>query len=174
MNRTLVASILGLTVSTLGAYGQASVLFDNYISNAGQVMWTTDVSKAPVGRAGTPVMAADGFKVNLEWLTGSYHGDALLAVPVGDDGYFSGPAVILLGYVHPSPITFEVLAWNGADFANSTANGTVTWTEPMLDPYPAGELHMPNLYVEMVPEPSLLGLVGLGAGALLLGRGRRE
>ena len=172
MHRTLIASILGLAVSTLGAYGQASVLFDNYASNAGQVLWTTDVSKAPTGRAGTPVMAADNFKVNLEWWTGLFHGDAGLAVPVGDDGYFSGPVVILTGYTAPSSITFKVLAWDGTDYAHSTAAGSVTWTDPLLDPYPAGALHMPNLYVELVPEPSALVLAGLGAGMLLCARRR--
>jgi outer membrane protein assembly factor BamB len=119
-------------------------------------------------------MAADNFKVDLQWAFRSYSGDAGLAVPVQDGGIFMGPAVVIQGpYTQPEPITFTVLAWDGVDYAHSTGTGSVTWTEPFLDPYPQGQLHMPTLYVQFIPEPLVLALAGLGAAAMLIAR-RRE
>ena len=170
MNRIIVASILGLISSALAAHGQAAVLFDNY--GGEPVRWTTDALLAPTGRAGTPVMAADNFKVNLLWQYDGFTGDAGLAVPVGDGGYFSGPLVTLGPYPGYEPITFTVPAWDGADYASSGATGSVTWMEAILVPGPPGGFHMPALYVEYVPEPSLLALAGLGIAGVVFARRR--
>jgi hypothetical protein len=173
MKKAVIASILGLAISTVAALGQSAVIFDNYLWNSGIVMWTADVSKAPAGRAGTPVMTADNLVVDLQWAYSGYSGDAGLRVPVEDGGYFHGPMVAIAPpYVPGTTITFTVPAWNGLTWAESTARGSVSWIEPELFPGFAPEpgLHMPNLYVELVPEPSVLALAIFCGGMLLVNR----
>lgn len=169
MKKLLVASILGLSTSVIPAYGQAAILFDNYNSNP--VQWTMVNSEAPSGRAGSLVAAMDNFKVDLEWESGSTSFDTGLAISVGDGGVFHGPLVPLSGPLEPGSITFTVLAWNGASYASSTATGSVTWSQlnPGTFPLP---LDMPALIVQLVPEPSVITLAGLGIASVVFA-GRR-
>jgi len=173
MKRNVVAALLGLAILGGTAFGQASIQFSNYGGNP--VAWTSNVALAPAGEAGTLVSASDNFQVDLQWQYGTLNGDAHLAVPVGTPygpGYFAG------GNVIPSPplspglqVTFTVLAWNGADFATSSATGSVSWSQVVG---PAGNaLNMPTLTVQLVPEPSVIGLGTLGGFALLQVRSRR-
>lgn len=170
MKRILIASILSLSASVITAYGQASVMFDNYNSNP--VQWTTIIPEAPMGRAGSLVAATDNFKVDLQYQVGANNFDTGLAVAVGDGGIFNGSLVPLLGY---SPvqgsITFTVLAWDGASYASSTATGSVTWTQLITgnSPYP---LDMPTLIVQLVPEPSVVALAGFGIAVVVFARRR--
>ena len=167
MKRAMVASILGLVLTTSTTFGQASIQFNNYAANP--VVWTSDTALAPSGEAGNLVPLSDNFKVDLLWQYGSIYGDAMLSVPVGTPygpGYFDG------GNVIPSPplgpgleLTFTVLAWNGASFATSSATGSVSWTQ-VLGPT-GNPLNMPTLTVQLVPEPSVIGLGILGGLALL-------
>jgi hypothetical protein len=173
MKRALVASVLGLAASAVVAYGQAHVVFENY-SSGQPVEWTSNPAGAPAGRAGSLVEIGDGFVANLLWQFGSTSGDAGLRVPVGwpAPGYFSGPMVPIPGYTGPWFITFTVQAWTGADYASSTARGSLTWSEPFFSPGPGGSLNLPGpIIVQYVPEPSALALMALGI-ALIAGARR--
>jgi hypothetical protein len=169
MQRILIASLLGLSVSIASSRGQAIVLFQNYGSNP--VQWTADTAAAPAGQAGLTVRAADNFRVDLQWQFGTTFGDAGLAVPVGDGGIFLGPHVIIPGYAASNPITFTVLAWNGTDYAHSSATGSLSWIQPNV----LGNWELPApLIVQYVPEPSCSALIGLGLGVLAARRCRHE
>jgi hypothetical protein len=176
MKRALIASVLGLAASACVAYGQAYVVFDNYLSGQ-PVEWTSNPAGAPAGHAGGLVEIGDGFVANLLWQFGSTSGDAGLRVPVGwpAPGYFSGPMVPIPGYTGSSFITFTVQAWTGADYASSAARGSLTWSEPFLSPsqLPGGYLNMPGpLIVEYIPEPSVSALLALGIAAIAGARRR--
>jgi hypothetical protein len=195
MKRILIASILGLSALIFTAYGQAqpvAILFDNYSTynpiyySPTPVIWTTDASRAPAGRAGSLVTGADGIFANLLWTFGAVTGDAHLAVPVGnlEPGYFHGPVITILGYDGTiSPITLTVQAWAGGSYATATARGALTWTRMDMNPILPGPgpgpypntyyLDMPGpLVVEIIPEPSVLAIAALAFAAARIGRRR--
>ena len=175
MKRILIASILGLAISTMTTYGQAGILFEVYAG----VQWTNDPAWAPPGRAGSLIEFSDGLVANLLWQLGSMTGDAGLRVPVGlpSPGDIMGPVVVIPtpGY-GGGPITLTVQAWTGADYASATARGSLSWMIPALPTgpeIPATPLDMPGpLIVQYIPEPSVLALIGLGMGTALIARRR--
>jgi len=181
MKKSIVASILGVvaTVATIeSSYGQGFVAFNNYYSVTADQTVRLDASLggAPVGStftaallysigggALTPVGAANGGVV-------AFGG----AVPAG---YFLGGSATIQGY-SAGPITFQVQAYNGIDYASSTIRGQsallnlASISTPGL---PVGDLGpgLVSFTVSQVPEPSTLALIGLGTGALLFLRRRK-
>jgi len=85
-------------------------------------------------------------------------------------GSFDGGIALLNGYTSGA-LTFEILAYNGADYASSSIrgrSGSFTMASVYTDPWPAGFMTgVPNLFVAEVPEPGVFGLVSFGG--LLLG-----
>jgi len=181
MKKSIVASIVGV-VATVAAiessYGQGNVFFANYAA-------TTDaiITFRPGDPAGSGPASA-GFTAGLAFGFGTITDPAQLtlsgitqafnpAVP----GYFTGPIVSIPGYTG-GPITFQVLAYNGATYASSLVSGAsalftlpsiATGTQPVGDFGPG----LTAFTVATVPEPSTLALIGLGAGALLFLRRRK-
>jgi hypothetical protein len=188
---TLMAASL---MAALSVYGQGTVDFNNFGDTSGGVMNEL---------TGASVQVSDGVVAQLYWslsMGGEFMPTAV-PVPVGDafgtpfPGYFSGGVLTIAG-VSPAggPAFFEVRAWEsayGATFEAASAagamNGRLALTgrsgvftsdtgnpnaiPPDLPP-DLGSL-IPNFSVSPVPEPSVIALGLIGAGALLMLRRRK-
>jgi len=179
MKKSIVASIIGV-VATVAAiessYGQGSILFNNYATQTDAIVRQDGVT--PVGT---------GFTAGLAYGFGTIADPALLTLSGVTKGFVSGPLAGYFGYdgtvasipgYVSGPITFQVLAYNGADYASSTIRGaSALFTLPGIatGALPVGEFG-PGLQafsVAIVPEPSTLALLGLGTAALLFLRRRK-
>ncbi len=193
MKRTVVASVLGMAASVAmvaSSYGQGSVWLDNYNNNAYAGSRINYLSVA--GRTdGTGVLVADGYHAQL-WYEFSTivdpagNGDllgGLLAAPVATifsaaPGTLVGVTETIPGYAS-GPISFEIVAYNGADYASSGIRGhsaaftlASIATGTTLPGYLDGAASFSVMPVVLVPEPGTLALVGLGAASLMLFRRR--
>jgi hypothetical protein len=92
-------------------------------------------------------------------------------------GLFVGPTANILDYTS-GPITFEVTAFNGSDYASSlirghssafTLSGIATGQSP-ADEFGTG---LTSFAVTPVPEPTVFALAGLGAAALMAFRRKK-
>lgn len=180
MKKSIVASIIGVVATVAGvqsSYGQGSVLFNNYSSSA---------TGAIVTQNGVPV--STGFTAGLYYGFGTLTDPSQLTLlpltkPFGSGGlagYFGydGTIATIPGYTAATgPITFQVVAYNGADYASSSAKGASTlFTLQSIATglTPAGEFGPGfQAFTVAVPEPSTLALIGLGTGALLFLRRRK-
>lgn len=202
MKKTIISSILGLTVAATVTTSQAQgfIRFSSYIAN-GNVGATTDVAGTLVGNtyfaglyyafgnnvsdsnAGDPTgIPGSSFTLSLDPLAKQQY-----AVGSATAGYFDGGIVSIPGYVS-GPVSFEVTAWTGGtsygDPLNTFRGRTGVFTVGSLatGASPAGNFGdgvgstpMANFTViSVVPEPSTLALVGLGTGALLFFRRDRK
>jgi hypothetical protein len=148
MKKVLVASILGLAAGAVSSYGQGTIIFNTYGSAAyAPAVWTSIVSKAPAGDAGTYVSQA-GFTADLLYSDSAGSGDTYVGTPatptVGQGitlssvagysgGYIQGPAV-LFAYTGGS-VTFTIDVFQGASYAAASGGvnlgyGSLSWTEP--------------------------------------------
>jgi len=189
MKRALIASIIGLAASAASTFGQAQYFFDTYLAAtsapAGEVLWSSNASLAPAGRAGSAVTVADGFVADLLWhdLGNGLTGDLGLAIPTstqgGDAGYISDSVPVSFDPTWTgSALTLTVEVWKGASFANATASGSLSWTEAAQTAGAGYEAfqnmpQVPIIVSEAVPEPTTLALAGLGEAGLLMFRKRQ-
>jgi len=195
MKRALVATLLGLAASVASTYGQANYIFDTYsaassiLANPGQgrVQWT---GLAPAGEANQFVTDADGVKADLLWAFGSTSGDLGLAVATSThgsygSGFIVGPSVSVPGWTSGA-ITFTIDVFQGASYAVASQAGSglgfghLTWTEPgptaPATPaifFVAEPLSSIPISAVIVPEPTTMALLGLGAAGLLIIRKRQ-
>lgn len=181
MKKILVA-IAGMVIA-VGAYAQGTVNFSNF-------GLTPDVPVKTAGGAN----ADDAYRVQL------YAGQSaaslaavgspvtLLSVASGGAGYYFGGEVVIPNTIITTPgggVTLEVRAWkaaNGASYeAAVAANGEVgkssTFTlaatgNPSAQPpgTPVDLVGLSAINMAIVPEPSTLALLGLGALALVARR----
>ena len=199
MKKSIFLSILLLTTGVVSSYGQGFVVFSSYAANGNAGAITTfSGSSTPVGI---------GFTADLYYALGTVSDPvnsssfvSMISDPVGltdlgvfaayDNsgvatgadglGYFDGPTVIIPGYTD-GPITFEVVAFNGSSYANSTfrsRSGSFTMDSIANVPGPAtlfgdNGQPMPNIVIP-APEPTTLTLAGLGGLASLVAFRRKQ
>lgn len=188
MKRTLIATILGIA-ATAATYGQGFVNFNTYAVNSYAGSYVT-YGPGSGGAVGENVVG--GFNVQLGYYLGTVSDPAsngsllgqmqLNTAVIGGLGTGGFPGRIQAGnYTIPNyvsgPITFEMLAFNGASYALSDIRGhSAAWTMASIatgvttpgtpDGMPAG------FTVSAVPEPTTMALAGLGAAAMLIFRRR--
>lgn len=190
MKKSIILSILGVTAAALTSYGQGNVNFTSYYANGG--------AGAATYVFGTSIFVPDGYNVDLYYAFGttsdtvaSASPNSVAAVPSGmtdlgvtglttySGGYFGNPIVTVTipGYTSGA-ITFEVVAFNGADYASSTIRGrsgsfTMASIATGANPVPA-LTGLPDFYVAPVPEPTTLALAGLSGLALFAFRRKQS
>jgi len=176
MKKTLVASILGLAMTVASSFGQGHVFFNNYVGTVYQ----------PV-KYNTGEVVGSGFSAQLYYGLGSgLSFNQLTLLPsstttIGTQvaGYITGGILDIPGY-SSGPITFAIVAFNGADWATSTAKtlpqNVSTWTETSIpsgnNPAATFQQNVPAVIVT-VPEPSTFALAGIGSAALMIFRRRK-
>ena len=164
MKRTVLAFALGIVASVAPAYGQGYIIFSNHGT-------TTD---AIVTDCGGP--ANSSFTAGLVYQFGGAPPTLSTATQSFDPvlpGYFTGPIVQVPGYFE-GPITFQVVAYAGADYASSVLKGaSAAFTLPSI----ATEIQIasefgPSLrpFVACLPESGTIVLVGFGLVSLLMFR----
>jgi hypothetical protein len=138
MKKTIFAAVLGLAACAATSYGQGYVVFTSYGADAPNGALTT------LADGITPIGV--GFTADLYYFLGTVSdpvtigtastlptGLTDLGVSVAYDnsgsatgsqglGFFDGSTVTIPGYVS-GPVTFEVVAFNGSSYANSTIRG---------------------------------------------------
>lgn len=177
-------------VSTATSFGQGSVYFANWVQSDQlyEAPISYDPALAPAGKAGqrvgsqfvaqllyaiggNPFAVAAGSRTAFTGTDGDNPGFA---------GFFFGDAVVIPQYT-TGPISFKVQAFNGADFDTSPVRGEsaaftlasiATGTTPVGDLFNGGVGGLQGFSVALVPEPSVLALIGLGSTGLLLFRRR--
>lgn len=196
MKRKLVSSILGVLASAAmvsTSFGQGQVLFKNY-TQVGSTFVSAPVTFANIpgnGAFAGQTVGGNAWIANLlfslnggtTWSSagtapflGSGPGDT-----TGGAGFFSsGGAVTIPGYT-AGPVSFQVQAYNGADFASSAGKGQsaifslpsiATGTAPVGDLFngETGNTFLQSFTVTLVPEPSTLALASLSAAFLAFRR----
>jgi hypothetical protein len=164
----------------------------------GELFWNASPSLAPAGEAGAMVLATDNVVANLLWsvtsggLAGQGSGTAnLTPVPVGLSGfgdieYAMGGGEVIFDLPYTSnaglvPIQFTLQFFQGASYATSTYKGSVSWTDPGIVTG-AGPAYFDSAAFPIapfviggavVPEPTTMALLGLGAAGLLIIRKRQ-
>lgn len=195
MKRKLVALIVGVTATVAmvaSSHAQGYVVLDNYASSGAQVKYagsgsgyagssftvglyyalgdvtgTIPADPSGVGIPGSPLALGSG--------TGSSVG-----ILAGLDGYFSATSPFMVpGAAAGDTVTIELIAYNGATYADSQIRGhsdpfTMTAKANTAVPPASVGFDMPasGFDVMPVPEPTVLALIGLGAGMFLIRRRR--
>ena len=198
MKKALIAGIVGLgLVAATQSFGQGYTEFDNYASNP---YMPVTYGSTHGGLSGHSVTNGS-YHVDLLYQIGTASStstmtDAGLNVAINPNlqalgstgGYFQGGEFTVPGYVS-GPVSFAVEAWltsgpnSGATYAASNDKGiSAIWQEASLPtglsaPAYWSGLPGPNgaslLAVNIVPEPSILALSGIGAAALMLIRRKK-
>jgi len=212
MKRKILASILGVVAmaAASSSYGQGKISLNSYADYGNQVLYGAG-SGGTTGQGIQNGVGATtwniGFYYALGDVTGSVNSDpsgfgtpsggglALATGAPGDTtvinsifnggkGYFTpinGDGIIN-GWTAGS-VTFEVVAYNGADYASSTKRGhsAAFLLTPALVGGPTASPNissssggMPTFSVFAVPEPSTFALAGLGAAALMAFRRKKQ
>jgi len=190
MKKALVASILGLAAA-VNTFAQGVVAFNNYDFNT-----DARINYGPTGGGTLNAGVNSSFKAGLYYAFGTVAWAGGLADPTTGGftlaaatatintgttaslpGYFVGGSATIPGY-SAGPISFVVVAYNGANYAGSGIRGSsVGFTLPgiAVSPTPAGEFGpgLTSFQVNAVPEPSTFALAGLGLASLLIFRRRK-
>jgi len=190
MKKTIVLAALGMTASAVTAFGQGSVIFSSYAANNTLGAYTYLI--------GSTTAIPDGFHADLYDAVGTVSdpvntalGSSVTAIPVGltdlgvlgvtyTGGFFNDPNPVTTAT--SGVITFEVVAFNGSTYANSTIrgrSGSFTMNSLAASPSPLNGLGdngqpFPTMYVASVPEPTTLALAGLGGLASLVALRRKQ
>jgi hypothetical protein len=201
MKKTIVMAALGLAASAVSSFGQGSVIFSSYSANG-----TAGVATY-LGLAGSSTTIPSSFHADLYAFAGAVSDPvntslatgpgSITAIPLGltdlnVTGVTYNQSYAGLNYFNsgvvttPTPtgagITFEVVAFNGSTYANSTIRGrSGSFTMASLNAAPAPLNHLgdngqpfPVMYVTSVPEPTTLALAGLGGLASLIALRRKQ
>ena len=198
--------VLGLTTCAVSAYGTGYVFFSSYNANQGAGAVTTLNQSLYYGgtRIGIPYQADLYYSlgtvsdpVNLgsnssitSLPTGladlgvfSAYANSGITAPNNVLGYFDDATTVTIPDYVSGPITFEVVAFNGSTYADSTIRGrsgsftmndianAFIFAPPFLGDNGAP---MPDFIVQAIPEPTTLALVALsGLAALTILRPHR-
>lgn len=181
----VVVTIVGASLTMV--LGQGQVLFQNTPPVDGQILTPSLVPLEPTDLGGE-------WKVGLWWAAGSGRPESALTFEPSSVtgiitlGYFVGGAVTL-PLAGGSTVTLQVRVWQMAP----TWEQAATWAYPagagywgkgnLFDytlggggqpPAPPGDMMgMKPIVLEMVPEPSVFAVAGLGLGSLLIFRRRQ-
>lgn len=180
MKKALIASILGVVASVATSYGQGTVFFANYSPS--------ESINAPVTLVPGDIMisGATGWKADLLYQFGAGPWTLAAGSQVGfaggfdgdtanGAGYFVGSSVTIPGYAG-GPISFQVQAYNGADYQGSTGRGlSAILNMPSIATgvQPVTGLIGLTSWTVVIPEPSTFALLGLGSAAMLIFRRRK-
>jgi len=200
MKKTLMLGLLGVALSSASSFAQGVVFLDNYNTGGPNIVYGAGAG----GTQGSAVGAA-GWTVGLYYAPGSVLGATagndvpggpfVLGTGVGSTAVLAGPTtgstagqflasgVFLIDPVGAAGATFtiQVVAYNGANYANSTIRGhsaafTMTTSSSSAPTPNAVGSFMQGfsvLPVAVVPEPTTLALAGLGGMAFLVSRRRK-
>lgn len=184
MKKSVVLSILGLGVAAATtAYGQGGISIGNYTAPFNTVVWG---STTPV--AGNAVKSTDGVDLMLWFGQGSLTQSIALpwnldAQSAGYAGYYGPVTAVLQGFSTGQTWSFQVRA-SGNSAWGPVAGNTPVWTESaniadITPSSPGGPPGTPGisagsygLTVDVVPEPSILALAGLGIAGVMAFRRR--
>jgi hypothetical protein len=204
MKKTLILAALGLAVGSAVSNGQGYINFSSYLAN-GAVGATASYFSGGTGLIGAPFTAelyysfgtvSDTVANNsaasitsavtgltlLSGLSATYDNSGAATGAAGLGYFDSGVNAVIPGYTS-GPITFEVVAFNGADYASSTIRGrSGSWTESSIvnsslvtAGYFGDNGTMPNMFVAVpVPEPGTLALAGIGGIGMLMALRRKK
>jgi hypothetical protein len=208
MKKSVIMAVLGVAASVASSYGQGLVTFTTYSANNGYGGVT--ISE---GTSLSSVVIPDGFTLDLFYSLTAVSdpvnnalGSSITALPgAGLTDLLMTGETTLAGGANPDPRsitipgwtaaggapTFEVVAFNGSTYANSTIRGrsgsflqgsslvAVGSSSPVPNlgdtasgSGPGGTF--PSFYVTSVPEPTTLALAGLGGLASLVAFRRKQ
>jgi hypothetical protein len=195
MKKSIILSVLGLTVAAVSSYGQGAIAFNTY-NAANSVGILTTYGTGTGGQAGSGIDKT--FTGQLLWSTVNLPdlattGPVLAGTPitpgwnVGSTFTFATPGNIPAGYIiNPSNLNiagavgqnlyFEVVAFTGDSYASSGYSGhsatfaaTLATGTTLPDANQLNNLQAFSVYnVVSVPEPATLALAGLGGLASLV------
>jgi len=195
MKRKLVAAILGIAASVSlvsSAHAQGRVFFNNYGGSGANATFAPVNYGAGAGGTvgagvnstftaglwyflGTTTLAAGNSGLPAGWEVAAITQQFNTGGP-GSEGIFVGGIAQIVDYVS-GPITFSVVAYNGASYNASAVRGNssgfagspATGQAATQNFGPA----LTSFNVLPVPEPSIFALSGLGAAALMLIRRKK-
>jgi hypothetical protein len=207
MKKTIVMAVLGVAASVASSYGQGLINFTTYSANNGYGGVT--ISE---GTSAASVQIPDGFHLDLYYSLVAVNdsvnnalGSSITAIPSGLTDVGLVGETTLGGGANPDPVSvtipgwtaaggapyFEVVAFNGSTYANSTIRGrsgsfiqgsslvAVGSSSPVPNIGDSlvggpGTGTFPSFYVTSVPEPTTLALAGLGGLASLVALRRKQ
>ena len=199
MKKSIFAAVLGMAACAATSYGQGYLVFTSYIAN-GAVGATTSIfgtgELVPAGYTASLLYSLSPISDPVDFGSAS----SISSLPAGGllsanitagyatsgastPGYFDGGNAFIPGYVADSTVYFEVLAYNGSDYASSAMRGrsgifTMTSlaasTSTAIPTFGDSGTPMPNFFVAPVPEPTTLALAGLGGLASLVAFRRKQ
>ena len=204
MKKSIFIAVLGVTATIASSYGQGYINFSSYAANGTGATTSMFTDSSLIGSpfqaellySLTPV--SDPVNNTLASSIISDPNAGLTAIPSSlaafDNtgaatgalglGYYDGTtlnngvAVIIPGYLSGA-VTFEVIAFNGADWADSSFRGgrqslfslrLITSAGQPANVFSA----LPNSFVAPVPEPATLALAGLSGFASLVAFRRKQ
>lgn len=187
MKRTLLTAILGVAAVSTTAFGQGSIIFDNYVTGTyNQVVWGAGTG-ADAGKAATQdtvnlqLWYGSGVVTSVSGLTAGVTAtinplatyDA--GAGFGGGGYFTGPTQVLPAWQPGDTYTFAVTL---IDPSGKFKIDPILWQETSnihaVNVAQFGLQNFPGATIVPVPEPSTIALIGLGSAGLLFIRRRRE
>jgi hypothetical protein len=188
MKKSVLIAVLGVAASVATSYGQGYIKFSSYAQVTGYAPVTQFVGGALIGVPYTAMLyyafgtVSDPVLGNINSITGLPSGFTLYtgqnstaafdasgaATGAAGLGYFDGGGTVIPLYTG-GPITFEVVAFNGVDYASSDSRGrSGSFTMPSIRTDGVNSIFttMPGFNVAVVPEPTTLALLICGIGGL--------
>jgi hypothetical protein len=192
MKRILLTTILGI-MATVSTHGQGTVFLNNYVMNsyAGAPVYYGNAGSG--GTVGVPI--AGPYNVQLAYFvgpgivdpagSGDLLGSWLMNAAIRPESFYGWGVFLDYAYTLPDypstgrvPVQLEMLVFTGSTYATSTIRGhsaafTLSWVAVGAQIPPSLE-GLQSFSIYLIPEPSGLGLAGLGIATLMVLRRRRR